>query len=389
MKKTIVVFFGGISPEHEVSVITGLQILANLDKEKYLPIPIYVAKDGIWYTGDNLFNSETYKNLSNIPIYCNQVYFSPEGTSWSLKICHRGFFKPESSVKINVIFPCFHGGLGENGGFQGLFEITGIPYVGSSILGSALGMDKVSAKAVFAESDIVQSDYIAFDRRSWDKEKSKILKNIRTKLKFPLFVKPASSGSSIGVSKVVGDTGLENAVEVAFCFGTQVLVEKAIQNAREVNVSVMGNIGGDFEVSVCEEVFAKDNFLSFDDKYKSNNKGAKGMAATNRMIPAEISKDLEIKIKEIAMKAFRLLSCSGIVRVDFLIKGSSIYLLEVNTIPGSFSFYLWEASKVRFSALCDKLIQLAEETHKQKSNLSTSFSGNLLSNIGASLINSK
>jgi D-alanine-D-alanine ligase len=385
-KKTVVVIFGGKSPEHEVSVITAIQVLSNLDKEKYHIVPIYVSKEGAWYTGDNLLDPEIYKDLSNIPNFCNFVWLSPnEGGKWSLKIKKKGLFNKDQDLGIDIIFPCFHGGLGEGGGFQGVFDLAEIPFVGSGILGSSLGMDKETAKNIFLSQRINQAKFIAINRKGWESDKKSIISNIVTQIKFPLFVKPSALGSSIGVTRVISKDKLEDAIDVALCFGFKALVEEAIDNAREINVSVMGTECQNPAVSVCEEVFGKKSFLSFEDKYKSSSKGAKGMVATNRQIPAKLLDSEERKVKEIAIKAFKALSCSGLVRVDFLLKKSEIFLLEVNTIPGSYSFYLWEASGVKFPALCDNLIRIAEEEFKRKSQITTSFSGNLLSNIGSSL----
>ncbi|MFH1388394.1 MAG: D-alanine--D-alanine ligase family protein [Patescibacteria group bacterium] len=380
--KSIAIFFGGVSPEHEVSVITGLQVLANLDHAKYFVIPIYISKDGIWYTGDNLTNADVYKDLVKIPEYCNQVYFTPGEDGWVLCEKRKGFLKSEIRIKIDVIFPCFHGGAGEDGSFQGFFEVAKIPCVGSGVLGSALGMDKLSTKYILSANEINQAKFIPVTKES---------RETKIDFKYPMFVKPNSSGSSIGVSKVHNSKELKNAIDVALCFGGKAIVEEAIEQAHEINVSVVGGEIGELQVSPCEEVFSSSKFLSFDDKYKTDRKGAKGMESANRQIPAVLSPVIEKQIKDTACRVFRLLNLSGLARVDFLVKEKTreIFVLEANTIPGSYSFYLWKEAGVDFSQLCDKLIEIAEYDFANKKKYTTKFAGNLLSNLGSSLKNPK
>jgi len=389
MKKSVAVFFGGISPEHEVSVITGLQVLANLNREKYTVIPVYVTKAGIWYTGDNLFTSQIYKDLASIPTYCQEVYFGTSNNEkFGLIIKLKSIFKNETFLPVDVIFPCFHGGLGESGAFQGLFEIYKMPFVGSRVLGSALGMDKISSKRIFDACGIPQAKFLSFEKLEWGSSKESVLKSIKSNFNNKVYIKPAGSGSSIGVSKASGDKEIPNALDIAFCFGQTVVVEESIEMAREINISVMGNGFSNPQVSVCEEVFKKNSFLSFSDKYNSsgdNGSKSAGMASASRQIPANLENSIKNSIEEYAIKAFKLLSCSGLVRVDFLVKEKEIYLIEVNTIPGSYSFYLWEKTGIPFSALCDKLIELSLQTFNNLSQFSTHFPGNLLSNLESSL----
>ena len=376
-KKRVAVIFGGISPEHEVSVITGLQALENLDKEKFIGIPIYVAKNGDCFTGNNLLKIERYKNLLEIPQKAQRI--QPYLDSQKKGFQTVGGFLKGSVIEVDVIFPCFHGGTGENGAFQGFFELANIPYVGSEVLASATGFDKVITKQLFEKAGLSITKYYWFYRNNWEKNQAIILKEIKEKLTFPLFVKPANAGSSIGVAKVKNDDELKNAIEVASLFDRKIIAEEAFEG-REINISVMGNSGSDLETSVCEEVFPSKDLLSYDDKYNSENGKAKGMASASRKIPADLNPEIEKKIQLMARLAYQTLDCSGLARIDFMFneKKNQIIILEVNTIPGSLSFYLWEPKGIKFKELLTHLINLAFERHEDLKKNTTSFPSNIL-----------
>jgi D-alanine-D-alanine ligase len=289
--------------------------------------------------------------------------------------------------EIDVIFPAFHGGLGENGGFPGIFEAMDLPYVGPGITGGALGMDKIVMKMLFQQADIPVTRWQWFYRSAWEKDPSALVTKIEKELKYPFFVKPATGGSSIGTTKAHNKKELENAIEVAAVFDSRIIVEESFENAREINVSVLGNAGSDLMVSVCEEVFAAGEVLTFEDKYVGNSKGgAKGMAQTKRQIPADIPKDIEKKIQTTAKKVFDTLLGSGVCRIDFLYKEKTqeIKVIEENTIPGSLSFYLWEASGLSFKDMNTKLIALAIERYEDTQKNVTTFSSNILKDFNAS-----
>lgn len=379
-KKTVAVIFGGISPEHEVSVITGLQALENLDKEKFLGIPIYVSKDGELFTGDKLLKIETYRNLQTISQQAQlvQPYLSRKQKGFQTT----GGLLKGKIIEVDVIFPCFHGGTGENGAFEGLFELMNLPYSGSGVLASATGFDKIITKQLFEQARLPITKYYWFYRIDWENNQTKILKDIQTKLTFPLFVKPANAGSSIGVSKVKNIDELKNAIEVAALFDRKIIAEEAFAG-REINVSVIGNSGSNLETSVLEEVIPSKDLLSYDDKYNSENGKSKGMASTSRKVPADLPKEVEEKIRTFAKLAFETLDCTGLVRIDFMIneKENKIIVLEVNTIPGSLSFYLWEPAGVKFKELLTKLIDLALERFEESKENTTSFPTNILQNF--------
>ena len=379
-KKRVAVIFGGISPEHEVSVITGLQALENLDKEKFVGIPVYVSKNGELFTGDNLLKIETYKNLLAISDKSQRAQPYLDSKEKGLQsTSHKLIPLRQKLINIDFIFPCFHGGFGENGAFQGFFDLTDIPYVGSGVLASATSFDKVVTKQLFEKAGLSITKYYWFYRKNWEKDQTKILKEIKQQLTFPLFVKPANAGSSIGVTKVKNDEELQNAIEVALLFDRKVIAEEAFEG-REINISVMGNSGSDLETSVCEEVFPSKDLLSYDDKYNSENGKAKGMASAARKIPASLKPEIEEKIQSMAKLAYETLNCSGLARIDFMYneKKNQIIILEVNTIPGSLSFYLWEPKGINFKDLLTKLIDLGLERHEDAKRNTTSFPTNIL-----------
>ncbi|NTU73362.1 D-alanine--D-alanine ligase [Candidatus Roizmanbacteria bacterium] len=388
-KIRVAVMFGGKSPEHEVSVITGLQVLENIDRSKFDVIPIYVSKEGYLYAGTLLGSISTYKNLQNIATQAKKLNFSNTPL-------HKGFVYSIDSLMdvlkgipkyldIDVIFPAFHGGIGENGGFSGLYEALDVPYVGPGIIGGSLGMDKVLMKKVFEQAKVPITKWLWFYRDDWKSHSKDILKKAETTLTFPLFIKPANGGSSIGTSKVNNKKELMNAIEVASFFDNKIIIEESFENAREINISVMGNAGSELLVSKCEEVFSSSGILTYEDKYMGNSKNSppKGMAQTKRIIPANIPKVVEQKIQETSKLIFNTIDGSGVSRIDFLFRESTneIKALEINTIPGSLSFYLWESSHIPFKALITRLIDLAIEKYNEKQKNSVAFSSNILENL--------
>lgn len=388
-KVRVAVFFGGKSPEHEVSIITGIQAIEHFDKEKFDILPVYVAKDGKWYSGPELVKIETFRNLLSVPDKGIQETISldsEKGLQPVLKKSLNPFKKSISVEPIDVIFCAFHGGLGENGGFSGVFEAMDLPYVGPGVTGGVLGMDKIAMKQAFEQTDIPIAKWLWFFRSVWEKDSKTILTRIERALQYPLFVKPSNGGSSIGTTKAHNRKELENAIEVAAVFDKKIIIEEAFENAREINVSVVGNAGLDVSVSVCEEVFASGEVLTYEDKYVGNGKsgGSKGMAATKRQIPAKISKEIQEKIQNYARKVFDVLDGSGVCRIDFLYreKTKEIIVLEINTIPGSLSFYLWEASGLPFKNLLSKLIDVAYERYADAKKNTTTFANNILENFG-------
>ncbi|WMM25827.1 D-alanine--D-alanine ligase family protein [Tissierella sp. MB52-C2] len=376
--KKIGVFFGGRSAEHEVSVITGMQIIENIDKTKYEVVPIYVSKEGKWLTGDSLLDFKNYKDgnfkdtkeIILSPNYKdNNVYAHPEMV---------GLFGKKIMNKIDIAFPAFHGMNGEDGTVQGIFELMDIPYVGCGVLGSSVGMDKVLMKDVYKANGLPIVDYTWFYRSKWLKDRDEVINQIEEKLSYPMFVKPANLGSSIGITKAKDRDGLISAIEVAIKYDRKIIIEKAVESLREINCSV---IGYDEEVmtSLCEEPVGWEEILTFEDKYvKSNEKGGK-TSGERRIIPADIKEEIASEIENLAKKAFITIDGRGVSRIDFLLdENNNVFINEINTLPGSIAFYLWEGKGYPFVKLIDELINIAVKVHEEKKSNIYSYEANLL-----------
>lgn len=376
----ILVAFGGVSPEHEVSVITAMQVISALKESGHHTIPLYITKLGKWLTGISLTDISTYKDIDTLQKKSKPCYLhTNEAGLPSLFIQQNSFLKKDTPLSIDVVLPAFHGSEGENGAFQGLCEIYNLPYTGSLHTASAIGMDKDIAKRLCKEAGIAVTDSITFLESEWIKSKHEIIKKAE-KIEYPLFVKPSSLGSSIGVAKADSRDELITHIETAFRYDIKIVVEKGISPLSEINCSVLGDFTT-LETSVCEMPKGRSDLLSFDDKYLSdNNNASKGMASADRIIPAPISDEKRIEIETLAQNVFRTLGCSGLARLDFLMHSDTgkIYFNEINTIPGSFSFYLWDKSGYSFPELLDKLISIALEIQRNKSGRVRSYETNLL-----------
>lgn len=381
-KIKVAVLFGSRSTEHEISVITAVQAMKHLDREKYEVIPVYITKEGEWLTGGYALEQiETYKNLSNIPSISQSGMVLPSPSGKALVSDPRrakGLFKKVDLKEIDVALLCFHGSFGEDGTIQGLLELANIPYTGCGVSSTAICMDKLMAKGVFAANGIPVVKDCWFLREEWEQDQKQIIKDIENKLSYPLFVKPVNSGSSIGVTKANGVKELIEAIDVACFYDRRILVEEGVKDAKETNISVLGY--QNIELSEVEMPVSSADLLTFEDKYQSGNGKSTGMASLKRIIPAPIKESTKKKIEEYAKIAFRALDCSGVVRMDFLMNKdeSTIYLNEVNTIPGSLSFYLWEPKGIKFTQLLDKLINFAFERHTDRSKTIHTFSTNIL-----------
>ncbi len=386
----VALIFGGRSPEHEVSIVTAHQVNAAL-AETHDVIPIYITKDGAWLTGDKLKELSTFTE-GNLPSTADFDTVSVEfGTRANFSVLpKRGLFSKKRELPIDVVFPAIHGVHGEDGSLQGLLELIDIPYVGAGVVGSGIGMDKTVMKAVLNENELPILPYVPFTKHDWDLASDDILKTIEEKITYPIFVKPAVSGSSIGVSQAKDADELQDAIELACRYCRRIVVEEGIENGYEINCSVMGT---HMPIpSICEQPIASTDFLSFDDKYihqisetASASDVSSGMAGAERKIPAPIPDELTLHIQNLATLTFQVLDCAGIARIDFLVSSEDqVYVNEINTIPGSFSFYLWEPVGISFTELVSQLVELALETHQEKNRLIYSYSTNLLSQAGAS-----
>lgn len=377
-KLKIAFFFGGVSPEHEVSIITAVQAMAALPPE-YESIPVYVGKTGEIYAGNHLKDIASYSK----PLHASVISSLSRDLSSRFLGSVRNDYLNFGSQKFDVIFPVFHGGIGEGGWIQGMAEFYQVPIVGTGLTGAALGLDKVAMKAVFDGTNIQQAPYIWFYRHDWYTKQATFVKEITSHLKYPIFVKPSRGGSSIGTSCAKNKVELIRAIDLAAALDTRIVVEEGIIAAREINISVMGNAGHELECSVCEEVFHEGSeFLDFKDKYLTGE-GTKGMAATYRQIPAKIDSKISEKIQEIAKLVFNLFDCAGLVRLDFLVKDQEIYCIELNTIPGSLAFYIWDKCGYTYPQLLDNLIKLALAKHAETRGLQTDFASPILTNISS------
>lgn len=384
MKTTVAVFYGCRSVEHEVSIISAVQAMASMSREKYNIVPVYVTKDGEMFTGDCLCTIEEYKNIPELLKKSQKVNFERENGNVVMKTQKGGMFSKAVTTVIDVAFPVVHGTNCEDGTIQGLFEFLNLPYVGCDVLSSAVGMDKAVFKDVLKRAGLPVLDCLCFRAREYMTDKEAVKAEIIAKIGLPLIVKPINLGSSVGISKASSEAELEDAMNLAFSFSESVLVEHAVENIREVNCSVLGN-ADECEASVLEEPFMNDEILSYEDKYMSNKKGgaSKGMASLGRKIPAELSDEKTQEIRALACKIFKAIGACGVVRIDFIIdtETDTVYANEINTIPGSLSFYLWDATGVKYPELIDRLISLAFKRQRTRDNLTFTIDTNILSGV--------
>lgn len=385
MKINLAVIFGGKSVEHEVSVISAVQAMASLNKEKYNIIPVYMTKSNEFYTGQQLFDINSYKNIPELLTNCTEcILVRSEGKVSLIRQKMKKFGSNQIS-DIDVVFPIVHGTNVEDGALQGYIQTLDIPYVGCDVLSSAIGMDKYAMKILLKEAGFPVLDCCRFS--DFEAENiDKCLDEVEAKFSYPVIVKPINLGSSVGISKASDRRSLENSIEESFQFADRILVEPAIVKLKEINCAVVGD-SEEAEASVCEEPVQCDEILSYNDKYVSGDKsgGSKGMATLKRKIPAEITAEQEEFIRKTAVDAFKYLGCCGVTRIDFMIdmEDNKVYLNEINTIPGSLAFYLWEPKGVKYTELLDRLINLALKRYRKNEKINYSFDTNILSMGGS------
>ena len=384
------VFFGGKSTEHEISCISANQVIQAIDKAKYNVLPIYISKNNDLYIGDELFDLANYANfISNPDSVLTKVSLYKDGNKVAVKAVKGLFSKVQT---IDVAFPVVHGTNVEDGSLAGYLEMLDIPYTSCDVLGGALGQDKAVMKNIFKAEGIPMVNYFVAYNYDFEENFKEYAAKAK-KLRYPLIAKPANLGSSIGIEVIKNESEFKEKVSECLKYDFKVVVEKMISNLKEVNISVMGNLEN-AKVSVIEEV--TNGFLDFDKKYQPNgSKGSKklgskspkmsaskGMASTNRRIPANITKKQKEEIETIALKAFRALNSNGCVRIDFMIdrKTNKVYCNEINTIPGSLAFYLWKEVGINFDEECEMLIQNALRRYAQKNEKTYSFDTNILDN---------
>ena len=392
--KNVGVIFGGVSCEHDVSIVTALQLIENIDKSKYQVYPIYIHSDGEWYVDEKLLDTKIYKEFDSYKSAINKGYIAPNRQG--VIINTKSLFSKENFVKLDVVIPAMHGMNGEDGSLQGLLELANIPYTSSGMLGASVGMDKILMKKVFEAHDLPVLPYTYFLREEWEKDKESILAKVEEKLQYPMFVKPSNLGSSIGISKAKNKDELSVAIDIAASFDERIIVENGLEDLKEINCSALGR-ADDVIASTTEQPISWKEFLTFDEKYMAGAKGeatksgAKGMVSMSRKVPADISDEKQEEVKDLTIRAFKSLHSKGVVRIDYLFdnKTEKVYVNEINTIPGSFAFYLWDHGGLKYTELIDKLIEIAEKENEEKRRNNYTYSSDIVGNFGKGLKHSK
>lgn len=380
MKTSVGVFFGGRSVEHEISVLSGLQAIHAFNNDKYNIVPIYISKQGKWYNGDALLEVSNYKDVPALLAKVDEVYMKPEYGDYNLYKAKKPVFGSNIAARLDVVIPVLHGTNGEDGIFEGVLETIGIPYAGCNTLSSANGMDKITMKMIMQACDIPVVDYVWFTDKEWFAKRDEIVARIENKIGYPVIVKPANLGSSVGIGRAANREELIDKVDTAEKYSSRIIVEDMVEDLQEINCSVLGD-ADEYRSSVCEEPIKSGDILSYEDKYMGGTKSAKGMQASQKRIPAELPDDVTKRIQFLAGETFRVLSCHGVSRVDVIIdrKSGNIYVNEINTIPGSLSFYLWEASGISFEKLMDTMVHLALKRKRESGMKIVSYDLNIFS----------
>ncbi|HML20804.1 MAG TPA: D-alanine--D-alanine ligase family protein [Aggregatilinea sp.] len=383
-KQTVGVIFGSRSVEHDVSIVTAQQVMQAMRPEKYEVVPIYISRDGRWLTGPDLRTLKTFQAEDIAEMMgMKEAIISPSTP-------HHGLIVPPLSgrlgrnelKRLDVVFPVLHGSHGEDGTIQGLLELADVPYVGAGVMASAVTRDKIIFKALMSHYGFSVVDHIGFTRQDWLRDADKLVARVEAELGYPVFVKPATLGSSIGVAKADNVDELRTYVNVAANFDRRLLVEKAMTDAIEINCAVMGN--DDYKTAPLEQPVTWQEFLTYEEKYMRGDAGA-GMKGAERKIPAPISDELTQRIKQIAQDAFRAVDGRGMARVDFLVREASgeVVLNEINTIPGSMAFYLWQEAGMPASQVVDELLRLAVEAHAEKRKTTYNYKTGLIAHAAA------
>ena len=386
MKKTIGVIFGSRSCEREVAIISAVQLMRHAAREKYDVIPIYLDENGSWFTGEKLSDINSFQPFHPDSPGIIRVFPDLSSGSGALLTVNKGngLFareKTEIVARIDVYIVVMHGLNGEDGTLQGLLELANIPYTSTGVAGSAIGMDKIMMKQFFRGADLPVLPGVWFTRSMYIKNRSEVLKTAGKDIGYPAFVKPANLGSSIGVSRADDPESLAEALDLAFEYDRRVLVEKGLDKPIELNCSVMG-YDDEAVASPIEMPVNNDEFLDFSDKYLASG-GSKGMASLHRVLPAPIDDSLREQIQEMSRTIFRMLDCKGVVRIDYMYDRISdkIYITEINTIPGSLAFYLWENAGVSYSELIDHMIRLAEKAYEEKNRANYAYTSDILKGV--------
>ena len=403
MAKVVAVLFGGRTCEHEVSILTAHEAMAVLaEMPGYEVLPVYITKSGRWLTGEVLSDLDKFAHPDDLERECKPITLRPMEPE-PLELESGGLFGGgRKALHVDVALPLIHGPNGEDGTLQGVFEMIGLPYAGSGVLASALCMDKIAMKRAFTAADLPQVPYLGISRASWSADRAGQLRRVDALGDGPVFVKPVRGGSSIGVTHVTAREALADAIDLALHFDADAVVEHAVVDALEINCSVLRDSEG-LHASVLEAVRSEGGFLTYDQKYLQWSKGsptkgpAGGAAAakapagsksaasgmSGHEVPASLPDDLTARIQSLAKAAFDACECDGVARIDFLVKGDEVFVNEINTLPGSLAFYLWEASGVPFDQLLDRMLVSAIERDAVRQSLTYCLDRNLLADIEA------
>ncbi len=382
-RKTVVgVIFGGRSVEHDVSIVTGHQVMRAFDPERYEVVPIYIDRQGKWFTGEPLTDLKNFKNEIVSLKGVQSAILSPSIQHHGLIINPTaGRFEKSEIKRLDAVFPTIHGTHGEDGTLQGLLELADIAYVGCGVMASAIANDKIMTKIVLSQQGVPIVEGVSFTRVEWLESSDKVISHLVHELHYPMFVKPATLGSSIGVARANDETLLRAHIEVAISLDRRVLIEQAVENATEINCAVVGG-DNDIQASVLEQPVSSAPFLTFEEKY---TRGGEGMKSAERIIPAPLNDDLAAKVKGIAIQAFRAIEGRGTARIDFLVKPETgdVYLNEINTMPGSLAFYLWDAQGMPPREFVHKLVEIARDAQAEKRKNNYDYQTNLVNLVDA------
>lgn len=395
MKLNIAVFFGGESVEHEVSIISAHQAMDALDSEKYQVIPVYIAKDRRLYCSPLLRDMNNFRDIPSLLSKCTQVDLVQDNNRVVIQPVHTALFHRKEITPVDVAIPVMHGTNGEDGTIQGFFEMLKLPYAGCDLIAAAVGQDKVLQKHALENSGIPITPWFWVYGEELEKDEAAILEQVHA-IGYPVILKPACTGSSVGISIAHSDSEYISCFENARQYDAKVITEKVLRPMREINCSVLGEPYR-AEASVLEEVYhdAGNELLDYRDKYQGGtakgtkgakyaSSGSKGMASASRIVNPELPEGKTEEIRSLALKTFRVLGSSGVCRIDFMMDGdNNVYVNEINTIPGSLAYYLWAASGVRFPQLMDRLVELALERERRRSSMTYSYDTNLLSTYTA------
>lgn len=405
MSLKVAVIYGSRTCEHDVSIVSALQAMDNLDKNEYEIVPVYIARDGQWYTGRLLRNITFYSafkpelvthvapvmsedgKLTLMPV----TSIAPHGFKGMVKVLMSNMNLGEDTVeKCDVVLPVMHGMNGEDGTLQGLLELFNVPYTSTGVLGSALGMDKIAMKQFFRGCGLPVVDGMWFARSEWNKNHEEVLNHVESSCPYPVYVKPANLGSSIGISRATDRQSLIKAIETAVEYDRRILVERGIEKPVEINCSAL-RIKGEVRASLCEMPASWEEFLTFDDKYLRGSKSGKGqgMESLARKVPAPISDELTQRIQQMTTQVYNAMDCKGVVRIDYMLDGDELYINEINIIPGSLAFYLWEPLGISFKEMLDCMIEDAFTAYAEKNRSVFSYDSSILRSVQGGLKGAK